>query len=181
MKSEKEMFVQVSEMIKEKWYDPVSKTWFNPADGVVSIPSGTEISNINRYLTLNYLEDKTPKPVKEIKGPPDAKTHTPGQLLARDLHPPKIEDVAKKEPEKEVEITIDILDDEEINLDIEDLEDIGDLDTPDEDSEMPQDNDDEEDKDKKDSNKVACQYCGKEYSPRGVKTHEKACADNPQK
>lgn len=27
--------------------------------------------------------------------------------------------------------------------------------------------------------KVACQYCGKEYSPNGVKRHESSCDDNP--
>jgi hypothetical protein len=28
--------------------------------------------------------------------------------------------------------------------------------------------------------KVECQYCGKEYSPRGIKTHENACSENPE-
>lgn len=28
--------------------------------------------------------------------------------------------------------------------------------------------------------KVKCQYCGKEYSPRGIKTHENACSENPE-
>lgn len=27
--------------------------------------------------------------------------------------------------------------------------------------------------------KVECQYCGKEYSPKGIKNHESACPENP--
>lgn len=27
--------------------------------------------------------------------------------------------------------------------------------------------------------KVECQYCGKEYSPKGIKNHESACSKNP--
>jgi len=27
--------------------------------------------------------------------------------------------------------------------------------------------------------KVACQYCGKEYSKAGIANHEKSCAENP--
>lgn len=28
--------------------------------------------------------------------------------------------------------------------------------------------------------KVACQYCGKEYSKAGIANHEKSCAENPE-
>lgn len=28
--------------------------------------------------------------------------------------------------------------------------------------------------------KVACQYCGKEYSKAGIANHEKSCAENPK-
>lgn len=31
----------------------------------------------------------------------------------------------------------------------------------------------------KDKEKVACQYCDKEYSPQGISSHEKACDKNP--
>jgi PHP family Zn ribbon phosphoesterase len=34
--------------------------------------------------------------------------------------------------------------------------------------------------DKKKVEKVACQYCGKKYSPKGVKNHEQACSKNPE-
>lgn len=27
--------------------------------------------------------------------------------------------------------------------------------------------------------KVKCQYCGKEYSDRGIQAHERACSENP--
>mgnify|MGYP006438781771 CR=1 FL=1 len=33
-------------------------------------------------------------------------------------------------------------------------------------------------KDKKDD-KVACQYCGKKYSSKGIKRHESSCDENP--
>lgn len=32
----------------------------------------------------------------------------------------------------------------------------------------------------KDKEKVACQYCGKEYSPKGIPNHEASCAKNPK-
>lgn len=37
-----------------------------------------------------------------------------------------------------------------------------------------------EDKKKETKDKVACQYCGKEYSPRGIANHEVACPENPK-
>ena len=33
---------------------------------------------------------------------------------------------------------------------------------------------------KKDFDKVACQYCGKEFSKAGIANHEKACSENPE-
>jgi hypothetical protein len=31
----------------------------------------------------------------------------------------------------------------------------------------------------KDKDRVKCQYCDKEYSPKGVASHERACSENP--
>lgn len=30
------------------------------------------------------------------------------------------------------------------------------------------------------SDKVACKYCGKEYSPKGIKAHENSCSHKPR-
>ena len=39
----------------------------------------------------------------------------------------------------------------------------------------------EEKEEKKEEKREICQYCGKDYSPNYISTHEKKCPENPEK
>ena len=186
MKIEKEMFVEVSKYISHAWYDPIANIWFKPNAGIIPIPAGTDTTNIDRYFQLNYLVDKTPVPIVEKPIPKGVEIYTPGQLLGEDNFRPEPQSVP--EPQA-VELTTNIHEDEpaleaedpkdievmDIEIDVTEEENIIiDLDTM---TEITDDLIDVTDEDIEDehSDKVACQYCGNEVSPRGIKTHEKAC------
>lgn len=141
------------------WYDPKAKMNFFKRDGVITIPDGTDLTNINRYIRLNYLvvvEDE----IKEKKDDlPQLVTSTPGQLLSgkeTGQEQAKIQ-VATKPKESNEE-------------------------TQKEKREAVEAKAEQKVKDKKPTKKkgkVACRYCGKLYSVRGIASHEKSCKKNP--
>lgn len=125
------------------WYDPKSKMTFTKKDGVISVPDGVNMYNINRYINLNNLivvEENKPIVEKET-----IINLTPGKLLAEAI-PPIIDKI------------VEIIEETDIDSEEESIKD------------------EEEIKDEK----VACQFCGKEYSPRGVAVHERSCKSNPE-
>ena len=171
MKTDREMFVQVSPWVTRAWFDPASRIWFKPGE-LKFIPKGTELKNITRYLIENLIIERTPNKVISEVPPEDIEVSTPGQLLA--------------EPEQEVEETIEVefepdealvaMVDGEVVLELEPITVTSPPKIPD-----PITVTEEETVEVTvESNKVACQYCGKEYSPRGIKAHERACKENPE-
>lgn len=160
MSLDRQMIVRVSPLVPRGWYDPISKIWFKPELGNITIPAGTNLTNINRYIRLNYLLDVTPKqeqtPRVEVR---PVEYSTPGQLLAKSRKPvqkveePKVVEELPEEPQVETEETtmVEETEEEVVTVEIE--------------TEQPE--------------KIPCQYCGKLYSPRGVKSHEKACKEKP--
>jgi DNA-directed RNA polymerase subunit M/transcription elongation factor TFIIS len=153
------MKVKVSSHYHGKgWFDPKSRIEFTKEAGVIEVPDGAKMDNINRYINRNYLVVLDDGVVVEEKTNNNGALSA-GKLLVNDK--PKTE---KKEEPVEVE--------EEV---IEVKEE------PEETVEEEVESDEEEDEPKvNDNGKVECQYCGKEYSPRGIANHEKACKENPE-
>lgn len=137
------------------WYDPKSRMNFMKGDGVITVPDGTNMYNINRYINLNYLEVVTEaQPVKEKETIVNV---TPSELLSKESEQVinNAEEIKETETvEETVEVEATEITEEVISEVVEVQEEIKD-------------------------GKVACQYCGKKYSQKGLGSHEKACKENP--
>ena len=145
------------------WYDPKAQMNFFKRDGVITIPDGTDLTNINRYIRLNYLVVVEDGVEEKKDNPPKLVTKTPGQLLSGDKRGQEQEEVRNDtEPEKNVEE-----EKEEAKIEVEEKIEV---------EKKPEDI--KETKPAK-SGKVPCRYCGKLYSARGIANHEKSCKKNP--
>jgi len=150
MKNNTEIYVEVSAFVPRAWFDPLSRMWFAPNSGTVKIPIGTNITNINRYLKIKTLVNRTAEinRAEVTRKINDPKPSSPNQLLREgELQVRHGKAVITEEPvvkEKIVKHPI-----------------------------VPKDK-------RKLSDKVNCKYCGKEFSRRGIKAHEKACKDKPE-
>lgn len=141
------------------WYDPKSRMNFMKGDGVITVPDGTNMYNVNRYINLNYLEIvKDSEPVIEKE---TIINISPNKLLSKESEQviDNAEEIIKTEAvEETVEVEITNTTEEVVEETIEEVVEVQ-----------------EEIKD----GKVACQYCGKKYSQKGLGSHEKACKENP--
>lgn len=64
------------------WFDPKAAMNFFKRDGIVTIPDGTDLTNINRYIKLNYLIKVEEEPVEEI---PQVVISTANELLSKNV------------------------------------------------------------------------------------------------
>lgn len=153
------MKVKVSEHYNGKgWYDPKSKIKFLKEDGPIEIPEGADMININRYITRNYLVVLDDDTVIEEKKE-EQSSLTVGKILKEGNYDDKPKEAKKEEP-------VETKDEEPTEVEEEEPE-------------VVEEEASEEEQKVNDNGKVECQFCGKEYSPRGIANHEKACKKNP--
>ena len=138
------------------WYDPRAGINFFKRDGEITIPEGTNLENINRYLVLGYLisveEDKV------VQQEPELVVQTPGQLLTED-NVSSEEPSLSEEPVEEVENAEEEVEnaEEEVENAEEEVVVIA-----------------------EEAEKHICQFCGKELKTAGGKaSHERSCKKNP--
>lgn len=137
------------------WYDPKSGIKFSKNDGPIEIPEKVDYTNINRYITRSYLVVLDDSVEIEEKKEKEATNLTPGQILKEENYKSATPEVEEEEP-----VQVEEEKPEEIEEVVE---------------EEP-----EEEQIVKENGKVECEFCGKEYSPRGIANHEKACKENPE-
>lgn len=156
------------------WYDPKSGITFSKGKGEILIPDGVNMYNINRYINLNYLnivqdEASTPEPDTIIHS-------TPNQLLSE--VETKIE--TQVNADEVIEETEKVVVDESLTI-IEAKEIVAEEATIAGETEITEPEVKEEIVVEEIKNeKVECQFCNKEYSTRGIASHEKACKENPE-
>ena len=112
------MYVKVSDFYYGNgWPDSKTKIWFKKSSGIIEIPAGSDLSNINRYLKFHYLEDVTyqiQNNKKQITAEPEPNviTSTPKQLMEEKYKAIEVieeedeitEEVPSEESPKETEI-----------------------------------------------------------------------------
>lgn len=140
------------------WYDPKSGLTFSKKDKEIDIPDNVNMYNINRYINLNYLdvineEESTIKPDTIVRTAPNI-------LLAE----------AEANAKANVEEVIEDIEDTVVEETVVDVE--TEITKPEVKEEIVV----EEIK----NEKVECQFCNKEYSTRGIASHERACKENPE-
>lgn len=158
------------------WYDPLSRINFLKDAGVITIPGTANMSNINRYIRLNYLvlPEVEELPIEETLT--QVTVLTPNQLLAK----AEEEERAKKEAE---EIEEKILE-EELAKEIEKLEEeiqeiVHEDDNLDR-EEVQEEAEEETEEEIQEEDSLDCQYCGRTLkSASGKVSHEKSCKQNP--
>jgi hypothetical protein len=109
MISTQPIYVKVPPSVTGEWYDPISRLWFSQSrevNGVIEIPVGTNLSNINRYFTHNYLINVTAQKLKErmqlpkIEQPKPTLAKTPNKILLETT--PVVTEVITEEVAEEV-------------------------------------------------------------------------------
>ena len=160
------------------WYDPRAGINFFKRDGEITIPEGTNLENINRYLVLGYLisveEDKV------VQQEPELVVQTPGQLLTEDnvsseepsLSEEPVEEVENAEEEVEnAEEEVENAEEEVVVIAEEEVENA---------EEEVENAEEEVVVIAEEAEKHICQFCGKELKTAGGKaSHERSCKKNP--